>query len=241
VRYVFDEGNSSFTPYDFKVGPTHGDLVRQGVGLTSEEVNERMDLVGPNSILFPEDTWISATFKEFSGIFYLYQMMTLFIWLYYGYYYMGLVITFVIVLSGLEKVNVYLKAQKRVLSIASFSGTIRVIRNNAWVVTSTTGLVPGDVIQIDASEHVLPVDAVLINGGAVCDESSLTGEALPVVKFSIKADNSLTYVPNSDAGKNHSLFAGCHILEAQPSSAGRPGSRFFTKKITLPFLYTSYI
>ncbi|KAJ1569337.1 hypothetical protein HK405_006484, partial [Cladochytrium tenue] len=140
---------------------------------------------------------------------------------YYAYYYMGLVLTFVIVVSGVGKVVVFLRAQRRVLSMANFTGTIRAMRDGAWTLLTTDQLVPGDVVEIVASEHVLPVDAVLVEGGAVCDESSLTGEALPVVKFAVRDDATAVYRRDSDLVKGNSLFAGCHVMEAQPATKGR--------------------
>ncbi|KAI9349302.1 hypothetical protein DFJ73DRAFT_789982 [Zopfochytrium polystomum] len=222
VRYVYDDRYGNFFPYNFTVGPTFADLHLQKVGLRSADANDRMELVGPNAIVFPEDTFLSALFKEFSSVFYVYQMMMLWIWYYYAYYYMGLVLTLVIVASGLGKVVVFLRAQKRVLSMANFTGTIRALRDGNWTLLSTDQIVPGDVVEIVASEHVLPVDAVLVEGGAVCDESSLTGEALPVVKFAVRDDPSAVFKKDSDGSKTYCLFAGCHVMEAQPASRGRP-------------------
>ncbi|KAJ3245128.1 hypothetical protein HDU78_009855 [Chytriomyces hyalinus] len=222
VRYVYDDRAGRFQPFTFSVGPTFADLHQQVRGLGSSEAHDRTELVGPNVIAFPADTFYTALVKEFSGIFYIYQMMSLWTWYYYAYYYMGLVLTFVIVSSGLSKVRVFLQSQRRVLSMANFSGSgVRVLRNGSWVLVSTEDLVPGDVIEVVASTHVLPVDAVLVDGGAVCDESSLTGEALPVVKFPVKNDPSLTY-RRDDSTKSNSLYAGCFVLETQPAQKGKP-------------------
>ena len=147
---------------------------------------------------------------------------------YYAYYYMGLVLTLVIVISGICKVLVFLKAQKRVLSMANFTGFIRVLRDSIWQVVSTDVLVPGDVIEIVSSEHPLPVDAVIVDGGAICDESSLTGEALPVVKFAVRDDPTIIFKRDSDTSKGNSLYAGCHVMEAQSSAKGRPVTAIVT-------------
>ncbi|KAI9343136.1 hypothetical protein BDR26DRAFT_858611 [Obelidium mucronatum] len=221
VRYVYDDRSSTFLPYTFKVGPRCSDLYNRASGLQTTEAHNRMELGGENRIAFPADTWYTAAFKEFTGLFYIYEMMSLWIWYYYAYYYMGLVLTFVIISSGLSKVHVFLAAQRRVLSMANFTGSVRVLRNGAWTLLSTVDLVPGDVIEVASSDHVFPVDAVLIDGGAVCDESSLTGEALPVVKFAVKNDADLIY-RKDDSFKNNNLYAGCFILEAQASTRGRP-------------------
>ncbi|KAJ3197057.1 hypothetical protein HK101_006240 [Irineochytrium annulatum] len=220
VRYVYNDREGTFEPYVYTVGPSFADLHKQSAGLISSDANDRIELVGPNAIAFPADTFYTAMGKEFSGVFYVYQMM--FLWIcYYAYYYMGLVLTTVIIVSGIVKVFVYVKAQQRVLSMANFTGTIRVLRNGNWVVLSTYDVVPGDVIEIEASDHVLPVDAVLVDGGAVCDESSLTGEALPVVKFPVRNDPDVFFRAD-ETSKNHSLYAGCFILQTQPTKKNSP-------------------
>ena len=80
VRYVYDDRYFTFLPYNFTVGPTFSDLLKQKGGLVSTDANDRSELVGPNAIVFPEDTFVSALFKEFSSAFYVYQMMVLWIW-----------------------------------------------------------------------------------------------------------------------------------------------------------------
>jgi cation-transporting ATPase 13A3/4/5 len=162
---------------------------------------------------------------------------------------MGLLLTAVIVSSGITKVLVSLKAQRRVLAMANFTGSIRCLRNGQSVLLSTRDLVPGDVIEVTASEHVLPVDAILIDGGAVCDESSLTGEALPVVKSPVPADASAFFKHGSDNTKNHALYAGCHVLEAQPSGKNKPvlavvtgtGARTSKGKLVKDILFPSAV
>ncbi|KAJ3217373.1 hypothetical protein HDU67_008075 [Dinochytrium kinnereticum] len=250
VRYVYSDRSCTFEPFSCTVGPSCGDLHRQAGGLLSAEAADRLELVGPNAIAFPADTFFSAIGKEFSGVFYVYQLMFLLIWYYYAYYYMGIVLTTVIVVSGIVKVVVFLKAQKRVLSMANFTGTVRVLRNATWSVASTRDLVPGDVIEIESStEHVLPVDAVLVDGGAVCDESSLTGEALPVVKFPVGKDDGVLFRAGEDAAKSNSLFAGCFVLQTQPARRGAPvlaivtstGARTSKGRLVKDILYPSAV
>lgn len=117
--------------------------------------------------------------------------MSLWIWYYYAYYYMGLVLTLVIIISGITKVTVSLKSQRKVLAMAAFHGvTVPVLRDRIWSRINGVELVPGDIIEIEAMDHsvggvnhhALCCDAVVLEGGAVVDESSLTGEALPVAK-----------------------------------------------------------
>lgn len=77
---------------------------------------------------------------------------------------------------------------------------------------SSRELVPGDVIRIQG-DWVLPVDVALVKGHAVCDESGLTGEAMPVYKVALPAESDAAFVPHKGNSKN-CLFAGSRVLQA---------------------------
>ena len=58
----------------------------------------------------------------------------------------------------------------------------RVLRDNHWEVIPASELVPGDIIHLSIG-NIVPADAKLINGSYLnVDQSSLTGESLPVSK-----------------------------------------------------------
>ena len=63
-------------------------------------------------------------------------------------------------------------------------------------------------VQVKISNGLsLTFDAILIEGDIVADESSLTGEPLPVRKFSVCEDGGVN--------KNNKLFAGSKIVQIQ--------------------------
>ena len=47
---------------------------------------------------------------------------------------------------------------------------------------SSRNLVPGDVVLVSGVTNRLEVDAVLLHGTVITNESMLTGESLPVTK-----------------------------------------------------------
>ena len=218
VRYIYNQKAICFEPYMLSVGGKNEDLHKLRSGLRSRDVNERLELSGPNEILFTMMTFYEGIVKEFSGVFYLYQFVMLQIWYFYAYYYMAAVLTLIIVGSGVTKVLVAGTAQQRVLEMASFEGNIKVFRDNRWTEIASRELVVGDVMEITAdSESPLSVDCVILNGDVVVDESSLTGEALPVTKFAVKNDN-LSFGQSSN--KKNCLFAGTMVLETQKENSG---------------------
>lgn len=51
-------------------------------------------------------------------------------------------------------------------------------------------LVPGDLVSLeDQSNHPLVCDMILLSGECVVNESSLTGESVPVIKTAISSGN----------------------------------------------------
>ena len=65
--------------------------------------------------------------------------------------------------------------------IAHHGGDVSVWRNGAWLQIDSVALVPGDVVEVRA-DMVAPCDGLLISGYCLVDESSLTGESLPLQK-----------------------------------------------------------
>jgi len=58
----------------------------------------------------------------------------------------------------------------------------KVLRNGKWLETSARELVPGDIVRIRLGD-IVPADIKLVNGSYLSvDESTLTGESLPVEK-----------------------------------------------------------
>ena len=58
----------------------------------------------------------------------------------------------------------------------------RVLRDGQWAAQDAAGLVPGDVVSIEAGQ-IIPADLILIDGKYLsCDQAALTGEFLPVAK-----------------------------------------------------------
>ena len=105
--------------------------------------------------------------------------------------------------------------------MTEFHVDVRVNRNGEWKTVDSIDLVPGDVVRVKG-DQVAPCDMALVVGSAVCDESGLTGESMPVGKSVLAKDNSKNY--NVGANKSSTIFGGTKVLldssaadeEAQP-------------------------
>ena len=85
-----------------------------------------------------------------------------------------------------------------------------------------TDVVVGDLVQLQPSSNVA-CDLALIQGECVTDESTLTGESIPIVK---------TVLPNDatefslDRYKSHILFAGSRLLQVKPGRGKAAKTKF---------------
>ncbi|KAJ2510941.1 hypothetical protein H4217_007623, partial [Coemansia sp. RSA 1939] len=212
TRYVFNEKTKQYGPYLFDMGSTHRQIHTHSSGLSSQEASARLSLIGPNFISVYVPSYPLAFVLELSNFFYLYQLMIQVIYWYWNYYVIGIIDTCIILLSAVVKVFVRIRGELRVKRMAEHSEVCTILRDGQWQELSTIDLVPGDIFRIVAGMHV-PCDAIVLGGNIVVDESSLTGEPLPIRKFPIREDDGV--YDKSGAGKINTLFAGTSISQSQ--------------------------
>lgn len=87
----------------------------------------------------------------------------------------------------------------------------RVLRDGEWHTVPARELVPGDLVEVPPGDHV-PADGLLVGGEALqADESTLTGESLPVVKRALPVHGPLP----DRADDVHWASAGTRLLTGQ--------------------------
>nr|KAF6377221.1 ATPase cation transporting 13A2 [Myotis myotis] len=79
-----------------------------------------------------------------------------------------------------------------------------------WVDSSQ--LVPGDCLVLPEDGGLMPCDAALVAGECVANESSLTGESVPVLKTALP-EGPVPYGPETH--RRHTLFCGTLVLQAR--------------------------
>ncbi|KAI8803941.1 hypothetical protein BJ742DRAFT_826606 [Cladochytrium replicatum] len=215
-RYVLDAESKTFAPFVYDLGKTNGEILQKATGLVQLEAQKRLLFIGQNFIEVNVPPFPLALWNELTGFFYLYQAMILWLFYYLSYWQVGVVDTGIILLSAVIKTVVNWQAELRIKKMAEHSSEVKVRRDDEWVVVSSQLLVPGDIIALESNKAV-PVDGILLSGDLIVDESSLTGEALPVRKVPIKND-SIVYDKHT-TGKIHSVFAGTTVLQATGAPA----------------------
>ncbi|KAJ2703883.1 hypothetical protein FB645_003760, partial [Coemansia sp. IMI 203386] len=211
TRYVYDDDMQQYSPFEFELGTRNKELLDCGDGLTSEEAAFRLELIGPNFIEVKVPGVFGAFAREFMSFFYIYQFIFLWAFYFYAYYQVGIVDTGVILLSASIKVVMRIQSERRLKRMAEQFEEANVLRDDQWSRISTVDLVPGDVIELETGAH-MSCDCILLSGSAVMDESSLTGEPLPIRKFAIQNSDG-HYDP--EVNKASSLFAGTTVAQVQ--------------------------
>lgn len=158
-------------------------------GLNSKETERRLNDYGQNIILNKKKTpWLLRFLKQFNDTMIIILLVVALLLYFYGYFYSHeytdtIVILFVVFINAIvgfiqeEKAALILKDLKKYET-----STCKVKRDGKIIVINTKELVPGDIIYLESGETV-PADIRILSCESLkVDESSLTGESVPVQK-----------------------------------------------------------
>ncbi len=151
-------------------------------GLTSEEAQERIKKFGLNEI--PEKKknpiikFLSYFWGPISWMIELAGVISLII-----HHMVDFWIIFTLLISNAIVGFIEERSAENVIELLKkkMALTARVFRDGKWQTIDAKYLVPGDVIKIRIGD-IIPADARIEDGYIMADESSLTGESLPVEK-----------------------------------------------------------
>lgn len=160
-------------------------------GLSIEEAQTRLKEQGKNEIeKAKKQSFLKCFFKQFLnimvGILLISAVVSLVVAIVnkeYSDLFEGFVILFIVVMNALIGVFQEYKAQACIDELQKYNKTnVKVIRNGVTLNVDSTELVCGDIVEMEAG-NVVMADIRLINANNFsCDESSLTGESVPMEK-----------------------------------------------------------
>eukprot|EP01102_Stenamoeba_stenopodia_P001111 TRINITY_DN10974_c0_g1_i1.p1 TRINITY_DN10974_c0_g1~~TRINITY_DN10974_c0_g1_i1.p1 ORF type:complete len:1106 (-),score=181.90 TRINITY_DN10974_c0_g1_i1:41-3358(-) len=211
VRYVYRSDVQEFSRPEHNFTQPFVDIheLRQGIG--EEERESRSTLYGPNLIDIPVKSVFSMLITEVFHPFYIFQMFSCALWFADLYYYYATVIVLMSAASITWTIIFTRSNLIRLREIAHVSCDVNLLNYNSGGSTTVHSytLVPGDIIEITTS-MTLPCDVILLSGECVINESSLTGESIPILKCSLPRTRD---VYNLNAHKKHTLFSGTEVLQ----------------------------
>lgn len=153
-------------------------------GISQCEAEKRLKEFGPNVYEAKQQKSIfRMVFQQFkSPIVYLLLFATA-VTLYFQHFLEAISILIVIIINALIGFLMELQARKSMKALKEMDVTLsKVVRDGKVRKIPSEKIVPGDIILLEAGD-VIPGDARLIETNELqCDESSLTGESLPIEK-----------------------------------------------------------
>lgn len=166
----------------------------QEEGLAETEVTKRLELHGPNKLAEKPPTPPFLVFLEqFKGLLVLLLIGAAVLAAMIGHVVDGVVIMAVTVINAVlgfyqeYRAEQSLAALKRMLTLRP-----RVRRGGQVVEVDSVELVPGDIMLLETGDRIAADGRILERHSLEIDESALTGESMPVVKWSEPLDDPET-------------------------------------------------
>lgn len=235
TRYLYSSSAGTFLPVPSMPSEFVDELhaaatARRVKGQTIDEWlrTHRRSLYGQNELVIPVKSPLELLGEEMTHPFYVFQYVSVAIWCLEAYYSYSLIIISITMFSILTTVFQTYRYRQRLAALAHYVCEVHVMQaGGAMVTTSSTELVPGDIVAIHPG--LLPCDVVLLRGEAIVDENMLTGEAVPVRKVAYSPSNDDVSMDNSntmlrydpDVHKGCTLYGGTTIAQARPGGAER--------------------
>lgn len=163
-------------------------------GLTTQQAKTLLNTHGPNQL--PEKSkakLLNLLIKQFKNMFSILLGLAALLSFLIGDKIDGFLIGTILILNALLGLWQEYKASKELEALRKLEvATSRVIRDGKEIEISSKELVPKDIVLLENGDKI-PADGLLIEAyGISVNESSLTGESLPVVK-SVGGKNNIVY------------------------------------------------
>ncbi len=138
------------------------------------DVLQKRHIYGPNEIAVPFQP-LRVLIEQLLNPFYVFQAMSIFLWIMWEYYSYTVVIALLSLLSLAIEFFELASHARKLRSMAQNAPHVLCYRNGTeGTLLPSSDLIPGDVIEI-TNASVVPCDVLLLNGSCVVDESTLSG------------------------------------------------------------------
>ncbi|XP_070823849.1 polyamine-transporting ATPase 13A2 isoform X2 [Chaetodon trifascialis] len=203
-------------------------------GLSHLKQSLRRRVYGPNLIDVPVKSYVKLLFEEVLNPFYIFQLISITLWLIDDYIVYAICIFIISMLSVCISLYETRKQSVTLRDMAQFVTNVTIRRDSGVEeCVSSVDLVPGDCLIIPQEGLLLPCDAALLAGECLVNESMLTGESVPVLKTPLPAGEGKY---SSEAERRHTLFCGTQLIQAK---GGRPGGSGAVAVVTSTGFFTA--
>ncbi|XP_037354959.1 polyamine-transporting ATPase 13A2 isoform X2 [Talpa occidentalis] len=210
-RYIWIQTQQAFCHVSLlDHGRTCDEVHHTRPGLSLQDQAVRKIIYGPNEISVPVKSYLQLLVDE---------AFSIGLWLADHYYWYALCIFLISAVSICLSLYKTRKQSQTLRDMVKVSMRVCVCRpggEEEWVDSSE--LVPGDCVVLPQEGGLMPCDAALVAGECVVNESSLTGESVPVLKTALP-EGLVPYSPETH--RRHSLFCGTLVLQARSFGGSR--------------------
>lgn len=149
-------------------------------GLSSQEVQQRLQQYGPNAVQEQHPHPIRAFLSKFWGPIPWMLELTILLQIMLGKYSSAGIIFFLLVVNGLLGFIQENRAQNALALLKqTLTVQVRALRDGRWGLVAAEALVPDDVVHLRVGD-IVPADIQLFEGAITADQSALTGESTAV-------------------------------------------------------------
>jgi len=183
--------------------------VKQASGLAPEEAQSRMAIYGANELRPAEKTPAWKMFVEQFNDFMIWVLLAaVVISAVEGHAAEAIAITAILILNGILGFVQEYRAEQALEALKQMSApSARVIRGGSEHAIPADGLVPGDIVLLEAGDKI-PADGRLLEVGAMrVEEAALTGESAPVRKSA----SALAGEDSALGDRTSMVFAGTSV------------------------------
>ena len=150
------------------------------LGLSSAEAQVRLQQFGPNAMPEEHRQPLQAFLRKLWGPVPWMLEVSIVLELIIGHFTQAIIISLLLIFNAVISFLQENRAQNALALLQKrLTIQVRVLRDNAWQLLTADRLVPGDVVHLRMGDFV-PADLKLSDGHLSVDQSTLTGETLPV-------------------------------------------------------------
>ncbi|KAH9590926.1 hypothetical protein MS3_00003409, partial [Schistosoma haematobium] len=195
------------------------DEVLNAPTLTTDLIETRRNLYGINKIDVSLTPIMRLVLNGCLTPFHCFQVFSCVIWFCVEYEIYATCIAVFSVTSLIFQVYELRKNERALKKTVCISSKVTVCRRrdgeDDFMLVDSTELVPGDLIAIPSSGCLMQCDAVLLMGNCIVNESSLTGESLPITKIPLPNGQYENTTFDFRSCPRHILFSGTSVIQTR--------------------------
>ncbi|KAG3190212.1 Manganese-transporting ATPase 4 [Phytophthora cactorum] len=202
-------------------------------GLSSEhEIEAQLDLYGKNEFSIPQPNFVDMFKQQLLEPLTVFQIFSVCLYMLDEYWQYSLFTLGMILMFEGVTVMSRLKNLQTLRGMGNKAREMYVYREKTWKKMNSDLLVPGDVISVKREtvgdhDNMVPCDCLLLDGSAVLNEATLTGESVPQMKEAIGTKMSpqdlAEQLDMKSGHKVHVLFGGTTVMQTDTSSEASSG------------------